>query len=74
MTILKAGALISLLLIADIYCLANKRRNNRFLRNFDQPEKEENIENAIDSHGQMRFFDELGSCSEIVTMRKVSSK
>lgn len=25
-----------------------------------QPEKEENIENAIDSHGQMRFFDELG--------------
>jgi len=24
-----------------------------------QPKKEENIENAIDSHGQMRFFDEL---------------
>jgi hypothetical protein len=24
------------------------------------PEKDENLENAIDSHGQMRFFDELG--------------
>ncbi|XP_011053720.1 PREDICTED: serine proteinase stubble isoform X2 [Acromyrmex echinatior] len=60
MTVLKAGALISLLLIADTSCLANKRRNNRFLRKFGQPEKEENIENAIDSHGQMRFFDELG--------------
>ncbi|XP_018338271.1 PREDICTED: LOW QUALITY PROTEIN: uncharacterized protein LOC108746171 [Trachymyrmex septentrionalis] len=60
MTVLKAGALISLLLIADTSCLANKRRNNRILRKFGQPEKEENIENAIDSHGQMRFFDELG--------------
>ncbi|XP_039309478.1 serine proteinase stubble isoform X4 [Solenopsis invicta] len=60
MTVLKVGALISLLLTANICCLSNKRKNNRFLKNFGQPEKEENIENAIDSHGQMRFFDELG--------------
>jgi len=25
-----------------------------------QPEKDEDLENAIDSQGQMRFFDELG--------------
>ncbi|KAL0122463.1 hypothetical protein PUN28_007292 [Cardiocondyla obscurior] len=59
MTVLKAGALISLFLIADI-CLASNRRNDRFLRNLGQPEKEENNENAIDVNGQMRFFDELG--------------
>ncbi|XP_036139342.1 serine proteinase stubble isoform X1 [Monomorium pharaonis] len=58
MTVFKAGTLISLLLIAC--CFANNRRNNRFLQNFGQSEKEENIENTIDSHGQMRFFDELG--------------
>ncbi|KAG5333629.1 STUB proteinase, partial [Acromyrmex heyeri] len=70
MTVLKAGALISLLLIADTSCLANKRRNNRFLRKFGQPEKEENIENAIDSHGQMRFFDELGSIQSTIISRR----
>ncbi|XP_032688309.1 serine proteinase stubble-like isoform X6 [Odontomachus brunneus] len=53
---------VSLLLIADIYhCVAASRRNDRFTKKLGQPEeKGENLENAIDSHGQMRFFDELG--------------
>ncbi|XP_026827032.1 uncharacterized protein LOC113562320 [Ooceraea biroi] len=60
MVALKIGALISLLLIVDISCLVSKRRNDRFLKSFAQLEKEENLENAIDSHREMRFFDELG--------------
>ncbi|XP_025154119.1 serine proteinase stubble isoform X2 [Harpegnathos saltator] len=62
MIVLRSESLISLLLIVDVYrCVAASRRNDRFLRNFGQPkEKAENLENAINSRGQMRFFDELG--------------
>ncbi|XP_012230912.1 serine proteinase stubble-like isoform X1 [Linepithema humile] len=59
MVTLKTGALISLFLIVDIGSLVNTRRNDRFLKKFDQPDEEENLENAIDSHRQMRFFVEL---------------
>ncbi|XP_072767612.1 serine proteinase stubble isoform X3 [Anoplolepis gracilipes] len=60
MIALKIGVLITLFLIVNICCLANNRKNNRFLKNFDGLDKVENLENTIDSHGQMRFFDELG--------------
>ncbi|RLU27336.1 hypothetical protein DMN91_001137 [Ooceraea biroi] len=70
MVALKIGALISLLLIVDISCLVSKRRNDRFLKSFAQLEKEENLENAIDSHREMRFFDELGRVFQLFRVRQ----
>lgn len=37
----------------------------------DQLEKVENLENAINSHGQIRFFDELGCKYNIIIFNNV---
>ncbi|KAG7206547.1 hypothetical protein KM043_000237 [Ampulex compressa] len=49
------------LLYAVRYCRADRRRNDRYLTNFDRPtEEEKGLGNTVASYGHVRFFDELG--------------
>ncbi|XP_078052999.1 testisin isoform X2 [Augochlora pura] len=63
-----ARSLLSLLFVG-LYCCAAERKNDRYLGNFDLVDEEPTGENAVDTDGQMRFFDELGLIPQTCTYK-----
>ncbi|XP_026674442.1 serine protease 44 isoform X1 [Ceratina calcarata] len=62
--------LLLILLLVELYCRADDRKNDRYLKNLDFIEEgKDNMENAINSDRQTRFFDELGLIPQSCTYK-----